>query len=1123
MKCSKCQTELPDGAKFCKECGQKTEMTCPECGKSLPSDSKFCLECGHPLSAPASIPQAPPTLDPIAKLKRYLPTGLAEKILAQRDRIEGERRQVTVLFCDLAGYTPLTEKLGPEEAYGLMNQVFEILIHKVHDFEGTVNELTGDGIIGLFGAPIALEDAPQRAIRSALAIHWEMARFNEQLQKEGKVYPTLRMRVGIHTGPVVVGTLGNDLRVDFKVVGDTVNLASRMEGLAEPGTTYVTGETFKLTEGFFRFEGLGKKEIKGKAEPIEVYRVIAPSSRRTRFDVNAEQGLTPFMGRQRELELLLDVYARAKSGRGQAISIVADAGMGKSRLLYEFRKAMANEEVTFLEGKCLSYSRGVAYHPVIDLLKGQFDIRETDGDFEVRDKVKQNLKFLQIDETATLPYFLELLSVKDSGIDKISLSPEGKRDQTLQALTRIVLKGAEIQPLILAAEDLHWIDRSSEDAFKDLMEHISGAKIMLIFTYRTEYVHTWGARSFHSQVTLNRLSNREALAMVSHLLSTESVAENLQDLILEKTEGVPFFIEEFLRSLKDLQVIRKQDTVYALTKDPKDVTIPSTIQDVILARVDALPEGAKEVLQASSVIEREFSHELIQKVTRLPEKDLLTHLSALKDAELLYERGVYPNSTYIFKHALTREVVYDSILTKKSKEIHAAVAEAMEQIYQPNLGEHLGTLCDHYIAGENYEKGEAYARLAARKAFKAGSFTDAIDQTKKRIVCLEKLPLTEEGQRKIIDARTSLALHFTELNHYIEAKEAIDPIIDLARRLKYKKRLGQIKTLQGIFQGQLEENFPAAFQAFEEALSISEEVNDIVSSYFANYWFGLNLAQNCEFEEATRHTQKALDINVFSGNLWGVASTKATFAIHCFYNQGKIDLGYKMSAEAVQIAEESSDSYSKGLAYVCHGVLCFGVGLFEDAEKYLSKGIAFCERIKAKAWNMVAYFYLGEINFEKKDFLKSVEWYEKAYLYLKDTQFFSPSILNWAEAGLMRANSMVNPQDIDLESLYAHSKNNKIKLVQGWIFSYIGAILMNIDDDPLPEGKTWIQKAIEEDQRNGTRFFLGRDYALYAEWFKRNGDRFKARENLGRAIEILNECGADGWVEKYEKEIAALQ
>ena len=292
---------------------------------------------------------------------------MTDKILAQRGKIEGERKQVTVMFCDLEGFTSISEKLGPEKMYGIMDQVYEILIHKVQDYEGTVNEMTGDGIMALFGAPIALEDAPQRAIRAGMAIHREMTKFSDKHKDEN--IPPLKMRIGIHTGPVVVGTLGNDLRVEFKAVGDTVNLASRMESLAEPGTTYVTEDTFKLTEGLFRFEALGGKKVKGKKDPVKVYRVIATSSRRTRFDVSAERGLTPFIGKERELEILLDGFEMSKSGRGRAFSIVAEAGVGKSRLLYEFRKAVANEDVTFLEGKCLSYSRNMAYHPIIDILK----------------------------------------------------------------------------------------------------------------------------------------------------------------------------------------------------------------------------------------------------------------------------------------------------------------------------------------------------------------------------------------------------------------------------------------------------------------------------------------------------------------------------------------------------------------------------------------------------------------------------------------------------------------------------------------------------------------------------------------------------------------------------------
>ncbi|NIQ88815.1 MAG: AAA family ATPase, partial [Gammaproteobacteria bacterium] len=483
MKCPKCQFENREGAKFCNECGSKFELTCPECGATNRAGSKFCDECGSKLSLP--VEKAPKDLsfdEKLTKIQKYLPKGLTEKILSQRDRIEGERKQVTVMFCDMEGFTPLSEMLGIEEAYAIMDQVYEILIHKVHDYEGTVNEMTGDGIMALFGAPVALEDAPQRAIRSSLAIHREMAKFSDQLRQEQKSAPPIKMRIGIHTGPVVVGTVGNDLRVEFKAVGDTVNLASRMEGQAQPGTTYITEDTFKLTEGLFRFEGLGQRVIKGKEAPVNVYRAIAPSTRRTRFDVSAERGLTPFAGRERELELLLDGLERSKAGRGQAFSIMAEAGVGKSRLLYEFRKAVASEDVTFLEGRCLSYSRGVAYHPLIDILKANFDIQEDDGDSDIREKTQKGLKMIEADESSTLPYLLELLAVKDSGVDKIPMSPEVKKNRIMEAFKQIALKGSEIRPLILAYEDLHWIDKSSEELLKYVLESIPGARVLLIFT-----------------------------------------------------------------------------------------------------------------------------------------------------------------------------------------------------------------------------------------------------------------------------------------------------------------------------------------------------------------------------------------------------------------------------------------------------------------------------------------------------------------------------------------------------------------------------------------------------------------------------------------------------------------
>ncbi|MBI5969142.1 MAG: AAA family ATPase [Deltaproteobacteria bacterium] len=507
MICSKCQTKNPETKKFCTECGAKLSLFCPSCQSEVKPTEKFCGECGHPLSlVDKPLPKKQPFDAKLAQIQRYLPQGLADKILSQRNHIEGERKRVTVMFTDMAGYTSMSEKLDPEEAFILMEQVYEVLIKTVNEYEGTINKMTGDGIMALFGAPIALEDAPQRAIRTSLVIHQEMVKLSEKLKQEKGLSP-IRMRIGLHTGSVVVGILGNDLRVEFTAVGDTVNLASRMEGLAEPGTTYVTEDTFKLTEGLFRFEAMGEKQVKGKEIPVKVYRVIAPSTQRTRFDVSAERGLTPFVGRERGLELLLDGFERVKEGSGQAFSIMGEAGVGKSRLLYEFRKAVANEDVTFLEGKCLSFGRGIAYNPIIDILKSNFDIKEGDSDSHIRDKVIKGIKLLEVDEASTLPYLLELLSVKDSGIDKIFMSQEARKDRIIESLKQIVLKGSKICPLIMAIEDLHWIDNSSEDALKYFLEIIPGARVLLIFTYRPEFVHTWGGRSYYNQINLNRLSN----------------------------------------------------------------------------------------------------------------------------------------------------------------------------------------------------------------------------------------------------------------------------------------------------------------------------------------------------------------------------------------------------------------------------------------------------------------------------------------------------------------------------------------------------------------------------------------------------------------------------------------
>jgi len=931
MKCPKCQFENPEDSNFCLECGQKIEKKCPQCEKALPVGAKFCNGCGHKLTAISTSFQRDLSLDAkIAKIQKYLPEGLTEKILAQRDRIEGERKQVTVMFCDMEGFTPLSKLLDIEESYSIMDRVYEILIHKVHDYGGTVNEMTGDGIMALFGAPIALEDAAQRAIRSSLAIHREMAKFSDQLKQEKTNIPPIKMRIGIHTGPVVVGTVGNDLRVEFKAVGDTVNLASRMEGIAEPGAIYVTGDTFKLTEGIFRFEALGEKEIKGREDLIPVYRAIAASTSRTRFDVSAERGLTPLVGRERELSILLDGLEQAKKGRGQAFSIVAEAGIGKSRLLYEFRKVVSSEDVTFLEGKCLSYSRDVAFHLHRDLLKANFDIREDDSDSVIREKVKKGLQILGVDVSLELPYFLEILSVKDSGIDNIAMSPEEKKNRIMAAIKQIVLKGSEIRPLILAYEDLHWVDKSSEDVLKYVLECIPSARVLLIFTYRPEFVHTWGAKSYHNQITLNRLSNRQSLMMVYHLLRSEELDSDLEEFILEKTEGIPFYIEELIKSLKDLKIIEREDNRFHITKDIREVAIPTTIQDVIMSRIDALLEEIKSLVQTASAVGREFGHYLIQKVTGFAEQELLSHLSVLKDSELIYERGIYPQSTYIFKHAFTQEVAYGSLLLKRRKEIHEQIGAAIEAIYPDRLEEHYELLSYHYAQSANAEKAFQYLDLANRKMARLNAMEEAKAYFDEAMALLNTLPENMENRRKRISLLVNQGEVFIQLFRPSEYYDLLLRFESIAKGLENQALLGAFYSRLGYLEwasGQ----FDQGIKTLTNAAELCETAKNFKDAGFAYTWLGWahlyigGYDRVLTVKEELLSTMKhRFDPHCYVRGLCGASRA-------CIY-LGRWDQAVEEAQGALKVAEKSSDNsliayavWTLSMAYTWKGDLGRGV------------------------------------------------------------------------------------------------------------------------------------------------------------------------------------------------------
>lgn len=1122
MRCPKCHSSIRKGIKYCEECGSKLETTCPSCTATTPLGSKFCGECGSKLrSSSDEIPRDLSFEDKLRKIQKYLPEGLTDKILSQKEKIEGEHKQVTVLFCDMQGFTPLVERVGAENAFSTMDQVYELLIRKVHDYEGTVNEMTGDGIMALFGAPIAVEDAPQRAIRSAYAIHRGITKFNEMKQLSGRSFPSIKMRVGIHSGPVVIGSLGNDLRVEFKAVGDTVNIASRIEGLAEPETTYVSEDTFKLAEGFFRFEAIGTENIKGKSEAIKIYRVIAPRTRRTRFDVSAERGLTPLVGRQRELELLIDGYNRSKSGRGQSFAIVSEAGLGKSRLLYEFRKKIANDKVIFLEGRCLSYSRGIAYHPIIDVLKSTFNLSNIDDDQTIMRKVKNWLKATNADDPVTQACILELLSVNHTQNRDIIISKEEKKYRLIEALKKIVIKGSEIRPLVLAIEDLHWTDKSSESAFKSLIERISGDRVLLIFTYRHNYVPSWGTWTYHSQLNLNRFSNRESIMMVNHLFDTTNIEEMLKELILEKTEGIPFFTEEFIKSLLDLSVVEKKDGKYSLVGDLSEFNIPNTIQEVIMARVDSLPEGARTVLVTGAVIEREFSHNLLKNVMGIAEKKLLSHLSILKDAELIYERGLYPDSTYIFKHALTREVVYESIISPKRKKLHEKIGEIIEQMYQHDIKAHFSVLAEHYIRSENYVKGSEYSKYASKESYRSSSYNEAISHVRNLIFCLERMPQNENNQKKIIKARTALAMYLIDLTKCDELLDAVAPVENLAVLFDDKKILARIYIALGIYLYGCEEKITKGLKYFEEASYLMDESKDFLSAYHAYWNLGAHFTWSCDFSKAQSYFNKCLKLNKVVNNPIG-SSSPIALSSYAYSYQGQIDKAYELAKKGMEEAEQSGYIFNKSPAHIAYGISCYMKGLFDKAEQHLILGRDYSRKISQIGWEHWACFNLGNLFLDIGQLTKAENSFSDSIFILQNANLL-PSWIFTCKVAIAKIKAFKKAEKISFQELNTCFEKNSFNVNFGYIARNISEILITISRENMSDAISWINKAIENDNKNNLMWSLARDCSVYANLLHMSDKQKKADEYYRKALSIFQKYGAEGWMAKIEKDYKAYR
>jgi tetratricopeptide (TPR) repeat protein len=608
---------------------------------------------------------------------------------------------------------------------------------------------------------------------------------------------------------------------------------------------------------------------------------------------------------------------------------------------------------------------------------------------------------------------------------------------------------------------------------------------------------------------------------VNHLLNTKNLERDLEDLILTKSEGIPFFTEEIVNSFRDLKIIERTNGSYKLAKNLGSISIPSTIQDMIMARIDHLPGDAREILRIGSAIEREFDHRLIEKVAELPEPELLSHLSILKDAELLYERGLPPQSTYIFKHSLTREVVYGSILEQKKRKLHERIGIALEELHKERMDEHCETLASHFLAAGIDRKGAEYSKLASLKSEKSGALKNCIEHAKRRVDALERLSRYENLEDEVIGARVAMALYLFQMGYFKQAKETVDIIQDRVVKKGFTSNLAMIYVFMGTYNYMVEENDSESMRYLEEAVRISEKVADFVSFGFASYMLGLVLSFNCEFARATSHFQRLLDMSMAIQSAWRASAMKSNLSVYAYNYNGQVALGFRTSQEALRMAEESGDILSMAMAYTSHGTSCYYRGFLKEAEGYLLKGILYSEKIDLMTHSALAHQWLGHTYFDLGDYSLAKDHYQET-IRLREQSGLFPSSANLNRIALARASIFNNEKDIDLDTLYDRVKKNRLKLYEGWVARFMSEILMHMGESYYSRAVEWIERATEADHRNHMTWDLGRDYALLGELLFSDGKQAEAGQPLNKAIKTLEECGADGWAEMMKLRFSAF-
>ena len=1119
MRCPRCQTAHPEGARFCEDCGARLARACPHCRAEATHGKRFCWSCGGPLADPAPDRVPPPVT--------YTPEHLAKRILTSKAALEGERKTITVLFADIKASMELLADRDPEEARKLLDPVLEHMMEAVHRYEGTVNRVAGDGIMALFGAPLAHEDHAVRACYAALDMQAAIRRYAEKVRRKDGV--EVQIRVGLSSGEVVVGTIGNDLCMEYAAVGQTAHLAARMEQLATPGTVRLTADTLRLAEGYFEVRSLGLVPVKGLKEPVDIYEMIGALPRRARFQTTAARGLTRFVGRENELAALSQALACTVAGRGQVVGIVGEPGVGKSRLVWEVTHSHRVQGWPVLQAGGVPYGKAASYLPIIDLLKGYFGIEDRDGPPAVREKVTGKILTLDRSLEGHLSALLSLLDVPIDDLEWSTLDPPQRRRRTLDGVRRLLLRESQVQPLLVIVEDLHWIDSETQAVLDGLVESLPAARLLLLVNYRPEYQHDWGSCTYYGRLTLNPLPAEGAERLLGTLLGSDAGLKPLTHVLIARTAGNPFFLEECVRTLIETGALTGERGAYQLARPLPVIQVPATVQAVIAARIDRLCATDKTLLQTASVLGKDVPLGLLQAIAEVSEDELHASIGRLQAAEFLYEFGFLPDIEYTFKHALTHEVAYGSLLQDRRRALHVRIVEIIERTCPDRLAEHVDRLAHHAFLGEDWAKAVTYLRQAGAKAFARSVHREAVRRLEEALTALSHLPETRGTVEQAIDLRFDLRNALLPLAEWKRIEGYLREAEALARKFNDQRRLASVS---GYMSGLLLNTGGRAtdVRAFaEEVEAIGSSLRDVplqVAGRYYHVWLGALSGDYRGTERLCRILMDALPGDL-SRDRFGLVAYPAVvaraFLARALAELGGFDEGREHGEEAVRLAEAVDHPFSLTWA-------CLNLGRLEALRGEFVREIALLERAVALSheWNMayltpIALAALGDVYARSGRVEEGVSWLQQAlagYASAGIGYLRAMSMVQLGEAHLL-AGRVEEARDFGTRAVELACERGE-RGHEAWAHRLLGKTASQRESLDVAAAEahyaTSMALAVELGMRPlvaDCRFSLGKLY-------RRSGNR-RATENLTTAMSLFQDMGMRFWFEKADAEMQALE